>query len=77
MDNKELASSGVSITTVLTLIFLVLKLTGLIEWSWFWVLSPIIFEIALVLVIVLAICIVAIYCASKQDVEKDREDDEQ
>jgi len=25
---------------ILTLIFIVLKLTGLIDWSWVWVLSP-------------------------------------
>lgn len=27
---------------LLTLIFIVLKLTGVIAWSWFWVLSPLI-----------------------------------
>jgi len=26
---------------VLTLVFIVLKLTGTIDWSWWWVLSPI------------------------------------
>ena len=30
---------------VLTLIFVALKLTGHIDWSWFWVLSPLIFAI--------------------------------
>lgn len=29
----------------LTLIFVVLKLMGHIDWSWFWVLSPLIFAI--------------------------------
>ena len=29
----------------LTLIFIVLKLMGYIDWSWFWVLSPLIFAI--------------------------------
>lgn len=31
---------GLGIGTVLGLIFIVLKLTGLITWSWWWVLSP-------------------------------------
>jgi len=31
---------------VLTLIFITLKLTGNIDWSWWWVLSPILIYIA-------------------------------
>ena len=31
----------------LTLIFVVLKLMSIIDWSWFWVLSPLIFAIVL------------------------------
>ncbi len=41
MDNK---SSGIGITGALTLIFVVLKLTGagaVANWSWIWVFSPI------------------------------------
>lgn len=34
-------SEGVGIASVLTLVFVVLKLTELIDWSWVWVLSPI------------------------------------
>ena len=30
---------------VLTLIFVALKLMGHIDWSWFWVLSPLIFAV--------------------------------
>jgi hypothetical protein len=28
---------------VLTIVFVILKLTNVIDWSWFWVLSPLIF----------------------------------
>lgn len=40
--------------TVLTLIFIVLKLTGFIAWSWLWVLSPlwITFVVAFVIICV-------------------------
>lgn len=38
MDNKK--SSGMCFTGVLTLIFVVLKLVGVINWSWILVLSP-------------------------------------
>ena len=34
-------SSGIGLGTVLFLIFLVLKLTNTIDWSWWWITSPI------------------------------------
>lgn len=34
-------SGGMGFSSVLLLIFITLKLTGHINWSWFWVLSPI------------------------------------
>ena len=33
------------ILEALTLIFVVLKLMSIIDWSWFWVLSPLIFAL--------------------------------
>jgi hypothetical protein len=33
-------NGGLSLVSTLTLIFVVLKLTGNIQWRWFWVLSP-------------------------------------
>lgn len=46
-------NGGLSFSSVLTLIFIVLKLTGFIDWSWLWVLAPT--WISLLLVIVIAI----------------------
>ena len=46
---------------LLTIVFIVLKLTGVIEWSWLWVLSPlwISFLLALgILAIVMAVGII-------------------
>lgn len=31
---------GIGFTGVLTIVFIVLKLTNVISWSWWWVLSP-------------------------------------
>lgn len=41
-DNKTttVRSGGIGFTGVLTIVFIVLKLIGIIEWSWVWVLSP-------------------------------------
>ena len=33
-------SGGVSLTTVVFIVFLILKLTDTIAWSWWWVFSP-------------------------------------
>lgn len=52
-SNNSGTSKGLGFTSILTLIFIVLKLVGVINWSWFWVLSPIIFEVILVLIIIL------------------------
>jgi hypothetical protein len=37
-DNNT--SSGIGLGSVLFIVFLVLKLTGTIDWSWWWVTSP-------------------------------------
>jgi hypothetical protein len=47
-DNK---SSGIGFGGVLTVLFVGLKLTGYIDWSWWWVTSPITIPITLVIVI--------------------------
>lgn len=42
--NKEInidVMKGTSFPVLLTIIFIVLKLTNLIDWSWLWILSPI------------------------------------
>lgn len=38
--NNESKSSGLGILAVMQIVFLVLKLTGLIDWSWWLVLVP-------------------------------------
>jgi Flp pilus assembly protein TadB len=38
--SKESSSSGVSFMGLLTILFIALKLTNFIDWSWWWVLSP-------------------------------------
>lgn len=46
------------VTTILLVIFIVLKLTGNIDWSWWWVLSP--FWIPTLLAILLLIIMLII-----------------
>ncbi len=42
---------------LLTVVFIVLKLIGIIQWSWLWVLSPLIFLIALIILFLVLIFI--------------------
>lgn len=50
MNNNKGTSIG--FFGLLQLIFIVLKLCGVIHWTWFWVLSPIWLEVLLVVIIV-------------------------
>lgn len=38
--NNQVGCGSVGIAGTLTIVFIVLKLCGLIAWSWTWVLSP-------------------------------------
>jgi hypothetical protein len=40
-DKVVVKSSGIGFAGLLTILFIGLKLTGHITWSWWWVLSPI------------------------------------
>ena len=51
MRNKNSGSSGVALSEVLLVVFVALKLTGEIDWSWWWVLSPLWISLAIVVFI--------------------------
>lgn len=53
--NNSSKSGGISFGGLLTIVFIILKLCGVINWSWIWVLSPI--WISIILVIIFAIII--------------------
>jgi phosphoglycerol transferase MdoB-like AlkP superfamily enzyme len=56
--SKESSSSGVSFMGLLTILFIALKLTNFIDWSWWWVLSPMwLSAVILVLAVILLIFI--------------------
>lgn len=40
MSNEKTTSGGIGFTGLLTIVFIFLKLTGYITWSWWWVLLP-------------------------------------
>ena len=57
MSNK-VQRGGISFTGLLTILFIGLKLTGFITWSWLWVLSPLWIGLAIALVFLLIFALV-------------------
>lgn len=50
-ESKSATSSGIGFTGALTILFIALKLLGVISWSWLWVLSPVWISLALFLLV--------------------------
>lgn len=55
-DNKSCA--GIAFTYLLAITFIVLKLTGVIDWSWIWVLCPLWIGAGVIVVVIIISCII-------------------
>lgn len=55
--SKDNSSSGIGFFGLLTILFIGLKLTNIIDWSWWWVLSPIWISVTIVVLIFTALYI--------------------
>ena len=53
------SSSGIGFPGLLAIVFIVLKLTNVIDWSWWWVLSPIWISLIIILVALFISLIIA------------------
>ncbi len=56
-------NSGIGLGGVLFVVFLVLKLVGVIAWSWWWITAPLWIPIAVVLGVVAVTLIIGGVCA--------------
>ena len=56
--NRNEYGGGVDLATVLLIIFITLKLTGLISWPWIWVLSPLWITFSLMMLVLLALVLI-------------------
>ena len=63
-NNKIVVKGDIGFTGVLTIVFIVLKLCKVINWSWIWVLSPIwisvVFAIFISVIFIIFMIIIAI-----------------
>jgi len=60
MSQNSNSNRGIGFTGILTIVFIVLKLTNQINWSWLWVLSPIWITVIMAFLIVLIVTIIEI-----------------
>ena len=54
------SKSGIGFFGLLTIVFIVLKLCKVIDWSWWWVLSPTLFSIIVFIVVLIALIIYSV-----------------
>jgi hypothetical protein len=59
MGDNTSTSSGIGFTGLLTIVFITLKLLNKIDWSWWWVLSPLWISTALLIIVLLVLFILA------------------
>ena len=50
--------TGIGLDTILFVVFLILKLTGYIDWSWWWVTAPLWIPVAIGLVAIVIFVII-------------------
>lgn len=55
---KNNNSCGISFSGLLQIVFIVLKLLGKINWSWWWVLSPLWISILIVVILLIIFVII-------------------
>ena len=73
MDNYDKTSTGITFTGLLTILFVALKLLGVISWSWIWVLSPLWIGFALVLILFIVFYLVGVIIGIRiKNKEKDK-----
>lgn len=60
-NNTNTNFGGIGFAGLLAIVFIVLKLTHVIAWSWLWVLAPLWIPLAFVIVILLILGLTALF----------------
>lgn len=59
MDDKKTVNKGLSFLNILTLVFVIAKLLGLVTFSWWLVFMPTLIQVAVVVIVLVVVMIVA------------------
>ena len=60
MSDSSSSSGGIGFIGLLTILFIALKLTGYVTWSWVWVLAPIWLGVPSIILIALIFFLIAV-----------------
>lgn len=63
-DSQQVTSGGFGLSTVLFIVFLILKLTNTIDWSWWWVTSPLWISAGLVIIVLLIVLLITMFAST-------------
>lgn len=61
MNRQEVKTNGIGFAGVLQIVFIVLKLCKVINWSWWWVISPSWIYAGLVILILLVVLLIELF----------------
>ena len=64
-ESNPIVVRGTSLPTALTVLFIALKLCDIIDWSWWWVLSPIPITVGIALGVFAVAVSIALYAGKK------------
>lgn len=65
MVGSNVGSRGIGFLGLLTILFIALKLTGYIDWNWWWVLTPIWAPMVIICIILICIGVGMLYMGIK------------
>lgn len=65
MNKRKPSSGGIGFSGLLTIVFIVLKVLGYIEWGWIWVFAPIWIPLLLAMVILLVAFVFVVVASAK------------
>ncbi len=64
--STKAAGGGIGFSSLLGILFIALKLCGVINWSWWWVLAPFWMPVALVIIIILVAVVIGVITEARK-----------
>jgi len=65
--NSSSSSGGIGFFGLLAIVFIALKLTGYIDWSWWWILAPLWGGFAFVMALIIVVAAIALWSESSTE----------
>lgn len=66
MAEQKSSGGGIGLFGAVFIVFLVLKLTGTIDWSWWWVTSPLWIPVAVAMIVIIFLSAIAVWQTKKR-----------